>query len=191
MALSSGLPPVQEGHATLQAIQVQVLLSLYYMDTGKMLRAGYYASAALSLANSSNLSCLGTSPTPSQDTIEQFERVRAFWTCLILSAHFISHGPTALKCPSQTLGSVTTPWPTVLTNDSVIVRFILFCVLMKIIIDVEFGSLKMKQSFKCTWRVMPTPLLPLRLSLPKALFCMYGQPTCVLRENVRIRHLNH
>ncbi|KAH8831593.1 hypothetical protein DL96DRAFT_1706019 [Flagelloscypha sp. PMI_526] len=111
---------IKKGRSTLQAIQVQVLLSLYYMDAGKMLRAGYYASTALSLANSSNLSCLGTSPALSQDPIERFERVQAFWTCLVLSAHFISHGPTALKCPSKNLGSVTTPWPTELVNDSAV-----------------------------------------------------------------------
>ncbi|KAH8831437.1 hypothetical protein DL96DRAFT_830643 [Flagelloscypha sp. PMI_526] len=117
--LSNRLQSSQNQPSVLYSIQVELLLALYYIDTGKSLRAGYHASAAVSLGNSAKLCSQGSIEAPS-DPVEQFERIQAFWMGLIVSNHFVSQGPTPFNYPSETLVGVTTPWPIVFNKDVIV-----------------------------------------------------------------------
>ncbi|KAH8833974.1 hypothetical protein DL96DRAFT_1578971 [Flagelloscypha sp. PMI_526] len=110
---------INSAPSLLYCIQVELLLSLYYIDTGKSLRAAYHANAAVSWANGANLPFQGSLALP-QDSLEQFESIQAFWMCLIVSNHFVSQGPTPFNYPSNTLTNITTPWP-IIYSDTLVV----------------------------------------------------------------------
>ncbi|KAK0459714.1 uncharacterized protein EV420DRAFT_1641911 [Desarmillaria tabescens] len=108
----------------LQTIQAEILLSYYFLASGRFLEGKYHVTTAVSLGLSTGLTKIRsdrntpTGPTPilpaPQDAIEEGERVDAYWTGLILDkcwAVALASEPNS-KCPSDIVGiQVDTPWP--------------------------------------------------------------------------------
>ncbi|KAJ6582339.1 hypothetical protein B0H19DRAFT_1332481, partial [Mycena capillaripes] len=122
----------------LQTLQAHVLLAQYFLLQGRFLAAQLQANAAATLALGWRLHKLGSAPppttspiilhgeippfdaylTPSQDSVEEGERVRAFWAVVSLqvSLTLASSGgvgmSTSSSCLLEAVGAeVDTPWP--------------------------------------------------------------------------------
>ncbi|KAH8107677.1 hypothetical protein BXZ70DRAFT_1003124 [Cristinia sonorae] len=106
-------------------IQASCLLSVYFLSNGRLLEGSYHASAAASLALQWGLHQLGQENfvgsdrestfllEPAKDSIEQGERILAFWQVFNLDRCW----SVALKRPATIPDSkhpwtaITTPWP--------------------------------------------------------------------------------
>lgn len=114
----------------LHLIQAEVLLSLYYLDSGRFLEGNYHCAGATSLAFSVGLHQLGTPsqrPYPplvisgvttpaSADNIRAREEIDAFWSVVILNNYFVAVSgiPSNIPCDAR----ISTPWPTVSSRIS-------------------------------------------------------------------------
>ncbi|KAF7367900.1 Zn(2)-Cys(6) binuclear cluster domain-containing protein [Mycena sanguinolenta] len=110
----------------MHAIQAEILLSMYYLTLGRPVEGAYHSSAAVSLAISANLHlikssrfpaslqpCFGVLETPLPppvDTREESERIRAFWTTVIVNNYWrAAHAsPSAISYLDT---PIETPWP--------------------------------------------------------------------------------
>jgi Fungal specific transcription factor domain len=110
----SGDHPQKAKHA----LQAEVLLSRYYFSIGSFLEGRYHCSAAVSIALSLGFhrirSMQGLPPnTPSVDTVEEGERINAFWTvffddkCWAVAMDV----PSAFPDHKTVDGRIDTPWP--------------------------------------------------------------------------------
>ncbi|KAH8831550.1 hypothetical protein DL96DRAFT_1812391 [Flagelloscypha sp. PMI_526] len=105
--LTTDFNPSDTGRV-LCAIQAHLLLALYYIDLGHTVRGGYHSNAAVSLALSARLA--NWQPKSSPPSIEDVERLRGFWSCLIIANHFATCG-SPFHFSAQATRSITTPWP--------------------------------------------------------------------------------
>jgi hypothetical protein len=105
----------------LHIIQTEVLLSLYYLDYGRLLEANYHRAGATSLVFISGLHQLGAS---SQNLVVQgenipiqmgaslrMEMINAFWSVLLINNYCVAASNTPSSMPYD--APITTPWPTV------------------------------------------------------------------------------
>ncbi|KAG6906756.1 hypothetical protein DXG01_012259 [Tephrocybe rancida] len=104
-------------HRVIHSIQAEVLLSYYYLKSGKMLEGNHHADAALSLAIANNLHRIRSQGASTQvfappvDPIEENERIDAFWTVLVLNNHWSTiQESNSMYLPLQN-AAVDTPWP--------------------------------------------------------------------------------
>ncbi|KAJ7828742.1 hypothetical protein B0H14DRAFT_3718410 [Mycena olivaceomarginata] len=107
----------------LHMIQSEVLLSLYYLDSGRLSESNYHRAGATSLAFSAGLHQLGASahnPTSAvQDArisvqmgaIPGTEMIDSFWSVLLINNYCVaaSNTPSGIPCDTP----ISTPWPTV------------------------------------------------------------------------------
>ncbi|KAJ7881273.1 hypothetical protein B0H14DRAFT_3761816 [Mycena olivaceomarginata] len=104
----------------LHMIQTEVLLSLYYLDYGRLLEANYHRAGATSLVFISGLHQLGAS---SQNLVVQgenipiqmgaslrMEMINAFWSVLLINNYCVAASNTPSSMPYD--APITTPWPT-------------------------------------------------------------------------------
>ncbi|KAJ7594081.1 hypothetical protein C8J56DRAFT_776345 [Mycena floridula] len=101
-------------HKVLHTIQAEVLLSHYYLLSGKFLEAGYHSSAAMSLAVAAQLDRLRyDNPRSRYGDIVEGERINAWWTIWTLEhcwgAALASRASISLS--SDAVGQICTPWP--------------------------------------------------------------------------------
>ncbi|KAJ6505326.1 hypothetical protein C8R45DRAFT_972346 [Mycena sanguinolenta] len=110
----------------MHAIQAEILLSMYYLTLGRPVEGAYHSSAAVSLAISANLHlitshrfpacqqpCFGVLETPLPpplDPREENERIRAFWTTVIVNNYWRAthNSPSAISYLDT---PIETPWP--------------------------------------------------------------------------------
>ncbi|KAJ7463966.1 hypothetical protein FB451DRAFT_1492012 [Mycena latifolia] len=115
-------------HTTLQIIQAAVLLSLYYLDAGRLVEGRYHCAGATSLAFSARLHQLGAAPRApmppfvfapvAQDPSRGREQVDAFWSVVILNNYWVAVSGMPSSIPAGP--SITTPWaPTPGEDESV------------------------------------------------------------------------
>ncbi|KAJ7670077.1 hypothetical protein DFH06DRAFT_1125474 [Mycena polygramma] len=112
----------QHQHTT-YLIQAQVLLSLYYLDSGNLVQGNYHCAGATSLALTAGLHQLGTpsqAPYPPQVSLSMTpatavsapsnELINAFWSVVLLNNYFVaaSGAPSSIPCDTP----IRTPWPT-------------------------------------------------------------------------------
>ncbi|KAK7024742.1 fungal-trans domain-containing protein [Favolaschia claudopus] len=138
-ALSPGAHQ-QHRNSIIHAIQAEVLLSYYFLKNSRILEAKYHISAAVSLVLCSHLHRLGSAHSdvdppstvnllgapsstvsllpPAQNSIEQNERINAFWTVLTLSCCWTTAdgSPPNMLLAGGNGGAgmnarVDTPWP--------------------------------------------------------------------------------
>ncbi|KAJ7849246.1 hypothetical protein B0H14DRAFT_3669208, partial [Mycena olivaceomarginata] len=108
----------------LHMIQTEVLLSLYYLDYGRLLEANYHRAGATSLVFISGLHRLGASP---QNLVVQgenipiqmgaslrMEMINAFWSVLLINNYCVAASNTPSSMPYD--APITTPWPTHFPN---------------------------------------------------------------------------
>lgn len=103
----------------IHAIQAELLLSLYFLRTGNHLKAMQHLTNASSLSIGCGLHKLRSSGTfvpahtlpPSADSLEEGERIHAFWTVMA----FQKSWGVALQWPSTISNvldkQIETPWP--------------------------------------------------------------------------------
>ncbi|KAJ7340632.1 hypothetical protein DFH08DRAFT_1012715 [Mycena albidolilacea] len=104
----------------LHMIQTEVLLSLYYLDYGRLLEANYHRAGATSLMFISGLHQLGAS---SQNLVVQgenipiqmgaslrIEMINAFWSVLLINNYCVAASDTPSSMPYD--APINTPWPT-------------------------------------------------------------------------------
>ncbi|KAJ7773780.1 hypothetical protein B0H14DRAFT_3589009 [Mycena olivaceomarginata] len=108
----------------LHMIQTEILLSLYYLDYGRLLEANYHCAGATSLAFISGLHQLGTSsqnvvvqgeniPIP-LGAILRMEMINAFWSVLLINNYCVAASNTPSSMPYD--APISTPWPTHFPN---------------------------------------------------------------------------
>ncbi|KAJ7814493.1 hypothetical protein B0H14DRAFT_3878681 [Mycena olivaceomarginata] len=108
----------------LRMIQTEVLLSLYYLDYGRLLEANYHRAGATSLALISGLHQLGAS---SQNLVVQgenipiqmgaglrMEMINAFWSVLLINNYCVAASDAPSSMPYD--APIDTPWPTHFPN---------------------------------------------------------------------------
>ncbi|KAJ7849250.1 hypothetical protein B0H14DRAFT_3669228, partial [Mycena olivaceomarginata] len=102
----------------LYMIQTEVLLSLYYLDSGRLLEANYRRAGATSLVFTSGLHQLGA---PSLQNIPiqmganvRMEMINAFWSVLLINNYCVAASNTPSSMPYD--APVSTPWPTHFLN---------------------------------------------------------------------------
>ncbi|KAE9399382.1 hypothetical protein BT96DRAFT_994003 [Gymnopus androsaceus JB14] len=128
-ALTSSAHALSETHPqkVLQCIQSEVLLANYFYHAGRILEGNYHATSAASLVLSSGMHRIRTSsPDASgflatfnvnrlaepRDTIEEGERINAFWVVLTLDAFWNTVHGVPCSIPYTTpMVRVDTPWP--------------------------------------------------------------------------------
>ncbi|KAJ7467687.1 hypothetical protein FB451DRAFT_1178059 [Mycena latifolia] len=108
-------------HAILQIIQAAVLLSLYYLDAGRLVEGRYHCAGATSLAFSAGLHQLGAAPralTPpfvfapvAQDTSREREHIAAFWSVVLLNNYLVVAAGVPSSIPTDP-SITTTLWVT-------------------------------------------------------------------------------
>lgn len=118
-ALSNSTHP----HKIMHALQSEVLLAYYFFACGRFLEGKYHVSAAISICVSGALNKIRTDrPTtsvrsalsPPLDSVEEGERIRAFWTVFILDQSWaVALGaPPNVAYPADAPGAqIDTPWP--------------------------------------------------------------------------------
>jgi hypothetical protein len=99
----------------LHMIQTEVLLSLYYLDYGRLLEANYHSAGATSLVFISGLHQLGASSLqniPIQMGANlRVEMINAFWSVLLINNYCVAASNTPSSMPYD--APISTPWPTV------------------------------------------------------------------------------
>ncbi|KAF7362816.1 Transcriptional activator protein acu-15 [Mycena venus] len=112
----------------LHMIQAEVLLSFYYLDSGRLLEGNYHRAGATSLAFSAGLHQLGSSAQgrhapsmfletriPAQmDTVSKREMIDCFWSVVILNNYCVAVSDVPSSIPRD--AQISTPWPTHLPN---------------------------------------------------------------------------
>ncbi|KAJ4485845.1 Zn(2)-Cys(6) binuclear cluster domain-containing protein [Lentinula aciculospora] len=121
-------------HRIIHAIQAEILLSVYFFRTGRILEGKYHMSAAVSLTLGAQLHKIRASPTgsgniaiislfqqfnvagplltPPSDQIEEGERINAFWMVYTLSNCWGVAVGTLSSAVFESHGStIDTPWP--------------------------------------------------------------------------------
>ncbi len=105
--------------------QAEVLLSYYLFHQARKLEGGYHAAAAVSIAVacrlhkirstawSVNRTNTGFSLPPPVDSIEEGERIRGFWTILVLDRCWTvwMQSPSVLIQEASPSMQIDTPWP--------------------------------------------------------------------------------
>ncbi|KAJ7583651.1 Zn(2)-Cys(6) binuclear cluster domain-containing protein [Mycena floridula] len=121
-ALSSDQPS-----GIIQCIQAEVLLALYFFRNAKIVQGKYHTSAAVSLVLSASLHKIGT-PEPSSsdsllfspqgsvlglpaDDVEADERIKAFWTVVILNNCWTTADSSPSNISYGDPSRVDSPWP--------------------------------------------------------------------------------
>ncbi|KAJ7229776.1 hypothetical protein GGX14DRAFT_691965 [Mycena pura] len=111
---------IDSSHRTLQVIQAEVLLSLYYMEDGRFLEGSCHRATATSLAFSTGLHRLGhasyTTPFPPEflrlvlpvDTAAR--SAKAFWAVVILNNYWVAASGIPSSIPFGV--TISIPWPT-------------------------------------------------------------------------------
>ncbi|OBZ66214.1 Chromatin structure-remodeling complex protein RSC30 [Grifola frondosa] len=113
-------------YSMINTIQAEVLLAMYFFSISRFLEGRYHCSAAVALALSCGLNKIRSLTEPSSrnfahlqqanlppphDSIEEGERVRAFWVVFLLDKSWT----VALGSPSHMNGDIgaqiDTPWP--------------------------------------------------------------------------------
>ena len=97
--------------ALLDIIQAEVLISFYFLDIGKSVDGPYHSNSAVSLCLGARLNLVHSPDANAASVVDpgtDAERIRAFWTCLVLDNYWsIAHGsPSALESIK-----IDTPWP--------------------------------------------------------------------------------
>ncbi|KAL1737171.1 hypothetical protein EV714DRAFT_241019 [Schizophyllum commune] len=97
--------------ALLDIIQAEVLISFYFLDIGKSVDGPYHSNSAVSLCLGARLNLVHSPDANAASVVDpgtDAERIRAFWTCLVLDNYWsIAHGsPAALESIK-----IDTPWP--------------------------------------------------------------------------------
>ncbi|KAK7048622.1 fungal-trans domain-containing protein [Favolaschia claudopus] len=126
-ALRSAVNALSGTHSSntiLDAIQAEVLLTYYFLRNTRFIEAKYHLSAAVSLVISSGLHRIRSgdvgnlsgsrSMTPPRDTIEEWERVNAFWTVLTLNNCWTAADGSPSNISYTDTNSdarIDTPWP--------------------------------------------------------------------------------
>lgn len=112
----------------LYMIQAEVLLSLYYLDSGHLLEGNYHRAGATSLAFSAGLHQLGSSTqgryAPSvfldtripvqMDNLSKREMIDCFWSVVILNNYCVAASDVPSSIPRDV--PISTPWPTASSN---------------------------------------------------------------------------
>ncbi|KAJ7311004.1 hypothetical protein DFH08DRAFT_455474 [Mycena albidolilacea] len=108
----------------LHMIQTEILLSLYYLDHGRLLEANYHCAGATSLAFISGLHQLGASLqnvvvqgeniSIPLDAILRMEMINAFWSVLLINNYCVAASNTPSSMPYD--APISTPWPTHFPN---------------------------------------------------------------------------
>ncbi|KAJ7214860.1 hypothetical protein GGX14DRAFT_338983, partial [Mycena pura] len=123
-AIAGDAMSIDSWHRALQIMQADVLLSLYYMETGRLLEGSHYCAAATSLAFSTGLHQLGypsyTGPLPQEflrvslaavaDNARQ-RRLNAFWSVVILNNYWVAVSGVPSSIHSGT--TINSAWPLV------------------------------------------------------------------------------
>lgn len=123
------------GHAILGVIQAEVLLANYFFALGRFLEGKYHCSAAASLAITCRLNTLGLplaadaraglgmglvrgsyagfAAASADDSVDQGERVNAFWAVYVLDKCWsVALGsPSSISESSTSSTRISTPWP--------------------------------------------------------------------------------
>ncbi|KAJ6592393.1 hypothetical protein B0H19DRAFT_1245271 [Mycena capillaripes] len=100
----------------LYIVQAEVLLSLYYLDSGRLLESNYHRAGVTSLAFTAGLHQLGTSSRPLLPSTQPVGIVRekvlvnAFWSAVILNNYCVAASGVPSSIPWDI--PVSTPWPT-------------------------------------------------------------------------------
>lgn len=124
-------------------IQASCLLSVYFLSNGRLLEGSYHASAAASLALQWGLHQIGRddfgSPVPerestfrlepAKDSIEQGERILAFWQVFNLDRCWsvALHRPATIPDSKHPWTAITTPWPQRMEDYETVSAFLLNC----------------------------------------------------------------
>ncbi|KAF7344995.1 Zn(2)-C6 fungal-type domain-containing protein [Mycena venus] len=103
----------------MHTLQAEVLLSYFFFASGRALEGKYHTSGAISLSLSSSLHLIRSqnrsSPGilhPPADTIEEGERIQAWWTVMILdSCWAVGLCETPGFAHRDSVAMVDTPWP--------------------------------------------------------------------------------
>jgi hypothetical protein len=110
----------------LHMIQTEVLLSLYYLDYGRLLEANYHRAGATSLVFISGLHQLGASSQnlvvqgeniPIQMGASLIEMINAFWSVLLINNYCVAASDTPSSMPYD--APINTPWPTVSLSPTI------------------------------------------------------------------------
>ncbi|KAJ7214859.1 hypothetical protein GGX14DRAFT_359806, partial [Mycena pura] len=127
-AIASDAMSIDSWHRALPVMQAEILLSLYYMETGRFLEGSYHCAAATSLAFSTGLHQLGypsyIGPLPLEflrpslpavaDNARSAESVNAFWSIVILNNYWVAVSGVPSSVPSGT--PINTTWPAVASS---------------------------------------------------------------------------
>ncbi|KAJ6600128.1 hypothetical protein B0H10DRAFT_2231001 [Mycena sp. CBHHK59/15] len=122
--VAQDLARTQPPHLILQTIQAEILLSLYYLDAGRLEQGRSHSATATSLALSSSLHLIGShrhpphppfvlsdsSLTALPDPSGTREMVSAFWSVVVLNNYWVAASGVPSGIPYDT--PITTPWPT-------------------------------------------------------------------------------
>ncbi|KAL4250218.1 hypothetical protein ABKN59_006375 [Abortiporus biennis] len=113
----------------LYVLQAEILLSYYFLHNGRFVEGKYHTNAAVSLALLCHLHKIGTvsgrgiaGPTtqlvpmlpPPRDTLEEGERIRAWWSTFILDKSWVVAfaSPSAItEDENNMVTMIETPWP--------------------------------------------------------------------------------
>ncbi|KAJ7149170.1 Zn(2)-Cys(6) binuclear cluster domain-containing protein [Mycena crocata] len=113
----------QHPHRVMHTIQVEILLSVYYLTLGRPVEGAYHSSAAVSLAIGAGLhliksfsqpqpgfGVLEAPLPPAAGPLEEGERINAFWTVVIVNNYWVAAygSPSALPYHAT---PIDTPWP--------------------------------------------------------------------------------
>ncbi|KAF7329392.1 hypothetical protein MKEN_00200800 [Mycena kentingensis (nom. inval.)] len=130
--LATALSPAAaaSSNTILHTIQAQILLGTYLFRTNRLLEAEVHANGAATLAlryglhrirsarpASPSLSPVSAASSPSlphpADTLEEGERIRAFWALAALQVHLCVAlpGPASAFCVLENAAEIDTPWP--------------------------------------------------------------------------------
>ncbi|KAJ7124237.1 hypothetical protein C8R44DRAFT_875294 [Mycena epipterygia] len=113
---------MQPMHRILELIQAELLLSLYYLDSGLFTQGKYHCAGATSMALSAGLHQMGGPPqthppllfySPPRlppDSIRAKEMIDAFWSVVMLNNYWVAASGEPSCIPDD--ASITTPWPT-------------------------------------------------------------------------------
>ncbi|KAF5388612.1 hypothetical protein D9757_004640 [Collybiopsis confluens] len=118
-------------HRILHAIQAEILLAVYFLRTGRILEGKYHLSASVSLTLGAQLHKTrglpsntpatvsplhqfyrGSSLAPPNDSIEEGERINAFWMAYTLSNCWgVAAGTLSSSVFESHSSSIDAPWP--------------------------------------------------------------------------------
>lgn len=113
----------QHPQRIVHALQSEILLAHYFFACGRFLEGKYHVSAAISISVSSALNKIRTerpvasllsSLRLSQDSIEEGERIRAFWSAFILDQSWavaLGAPPNATYPSDAPAVQIDVPWP--------------------------------------------------------------------------------